>query len=117
MLAFLLLSIATTPPTGVWRGESICTTAASACTNEKVIYYIDPVPNRSDMVQIRADKIVDGKAVTMGTSQWQYDSEKGTLTWETAGRVWRLAVNGNRIDGTLTVPPATLFRRVRLQKD
>jgi len=115
MLA-LLLFLAATPPTGVWRGDSTCTVAASACTNEKVVYYIDPVPKRSDLLQIRADKIVDGKAVTMGTSEFQYDAEKGTLTWETAGRVWRLVVDGNRIDGTLTVPPSTLFRRVRLQK-
>jgi len=115
MLALLLFRVAAAP-TGVWRGDSTCTVAASACTDERVVYYIDPVPNRNDILQIRADKIVDGKAITMGTSEFQYDSQKGTLIWETAGRVWRLVVDKNRIDGTLTVPPATLFRRVKLQK-
>jgi len=53
--------------TGTWRGESLCVTDAPACHNESVVYYIKAVPDRPDLVLIRADKIVDGKAITMGS--------------------------------------------------
>jgi hypothetical protein len=59
-------------PLGVWRGESLCTTAA-ASHDEKVVYYIDAVRDKPDSVFIRADKIVEGKAITMGSWPWRYN--------------------------------------------
>ena len=55
-----------------------------ACHNESVVYYIKDVPFRPDAVLIQADKIVDGKAVTMGTGQWHYDRAQHTLEWRYA---------------------------------
>lgn len=57
---------ATTDPeiaalTGTWRGQSICATDAPACHNETVVCYIKQIPNRTDVVFIQADKLVDGK--------------------------------------------------------
>ena len=80
-------------------------------------YYIADVPNRPDLVTIRADKIVDGKAVTMGTGQWTYDRAHGTLEWRTNERVWLLVLHGNRIEGTLTLADKTVFRKMTLNKD
>jgi len=40
-----------------------------ACRNETVVYYIESAPERPNLVTIRSDKIVDGKAVTMGTAE------------------------------------------------
>jgi hypothetical protein len=105
------------PLTGKWRGESVCTTSTASCHNETVEYYIAGVPGHQDLVTIRADKIVDGKAVTMGTGQWTIDRASRTLEWRTPERVWLLVVNGNRIEGTLTLADKTVFRKMSLKKD
>jgi hypothetical protein len=82
-----------------------------------VVYYIEDVPNHPDLVTIRADKIVDGKAITMGTGQWTHDRSHHTLEWRTSGRVWLLVVDGDRIEGTLTLADKTVFRKMTLKKD
>jgi len=102
---------------GTWRGESLCTTDAAACHNEKVVYYIKDVPDRPDVVEIQADKIVDGKTVTMGTSEYSYDRANHTLEWRTPRQVWLLTVSGDRIVGKLTMADGTVFRKMTLQKD
>ena len=68
---------------GTWRGDSICAAEASACHDERVVYYIRDVPNRPNQVVVQADKIVDGKPITMGTGEWEYDRAGGTLEWRT----------------------------------
>jgi hypothetical protein len=103
---------------GTWRGESLCTTAAtSSCHNETVVYTIADVPNRPNLVNIRADKIVDGKAVTMGTGQWTLDQTHHTLEWRTSRQVWSLVIDGRRIEGTLTLADKTVVRKMTLTKD
>jgi len=104
-------------PVGIWRGESMCTTGASSCHNEKVVYYIEAVPDKPDAMFIRADKIVEGKAITMGSGRWTYHRAKQTLSMESEQRLWLLTINGNRIEGTLTVPDNIVFRRITLAKD
>ena len=102
---------------GTWRGESLCATDASACHNESVVYYIKDVPDRPDLVTIKADKIVNGKAITMGAGEWQYDRVKQTLEWRMPQQVWLLKINGGRMEGTLTRSDGTIFRRMTLKKD
>jgi hypothetical protein len=102
---------------GVWRGESICASNAGACHNENVIYSIKEIANRPAAVFIQADKIVDGRTVTMGSSEWRYDRAEGTLEWRTDRQTWRLKVMGNRIEGSLTLADGTVFRKVTLEKD
>jgi hypothetical protein len=102
---------------GTWRGESLCATNASACHNEKVVYYIKDVPDRPDVVVIQADKIVDGKAITMGMGEWQHDRAQHTLEWRSPRQVWFLKVTGNRIEGTLTLEDKIVFRKMTLAKD
>jgi hypothetical protein len=106
----------TNSPIGVWRGESVCATSAPSCHDEKVVFYIEAIPDQPGAVNIRADKIVDGKAITMGSGPWQYDRSKHTLTTESQQRVWLLTIDGNRIVGTLTVPYNIVFRRLTLTK-
>ena len=113
----LRISAATDSPMGVWRGDSLCTTDAPACKNEKVVYYIEAVADKPGYVSIRADKIVDGKASTMGISEWEYNQAKQTLSWQANQRLWLLTINGKRMEGTLTVPGNVIFRRVTLKKD
>ena len=110
------VSAETSGVAGTWRGESVCATNAPACHNETVIYDIKDVPDRPDLVIIQADKIVSGKAITMGTGQWRHDRARHTLEWRTPQQVWLLKITGNRIEGTLTLADGTVFRNVTLEK-
>lgn len=102
---------------GTWRGNSVCATEASACHNERVVYYIKDVPNRPDVVVIQADKIVDGKTVTMGTGEWRFDRDRSTLEWKMPQQVWLLNVTGSRMEGTLKLADGTVLRNMTLEKD
>ena len=118
---FAAVSLASTAedksPVGTWRGESKCATEVASCRDEHVVYYISAAPNRLDQLSIRADKIVDGTAITMGTGPWAYDPTKQTLSLDSNGRLWLLTIRGNHIDGTLTVNGTTVFRRMTLTLD
>ena len=105
------------PPLGVWRGESICTSGASTCHDEKVVYYIEAIPDKPDSVSIKADKIVDGQAVTMGSGPWRYDRAKKTLSMGPADRLWLVNIKGKTMEGTLTVSGNVVFRRMTLTRD
>jgi hypothetical protein len=104
-------------PVGVWRGESKCTTDAPACHDERVVYYITAIPDRPDSVSVRADKIVDGKAITMGTGPWTWNSNGQTLMMEWRGQIWLMSMHGDRMEGTLTRADKTVFRRMSLTRD
>jgi hypothetical protein len=101
---------------GVWRGESRCALERTACVNETVVYYITAIPDKADVVSIRADKIVDGQALTMGTGEWKHDAARHLLTWDTPRQTWLLKIEGNAIVGTLTLADKTIVRRVTLKK-
>jgi len=102
--------------TGVWHGESICVQQGTACNNEHVAYYIEAIPNHPDQVQIRADKIVNGKAITMGSGPWDFDADHQTLKWKTPRQIWLLSIEGGRMEGTLALTDGTLIRKMTLQK-
>ena len=102
---------------GAWRGDSVCATEASACHNERVVYYIKDAPNRPNLVFIQADKIVDGQPITMGTGEWQYDRARSTLEWRTPQQVWLLKMTGSRMEGTLKLTDGTVLRNMILEKD
>ena len=116
VFAVRLLSSEAPEVIGAWRGESVCVTDAVACRNETVVYYISNSPDGPDRVVIRADKIVDGKAITMGTGPWEYDHAQQTLKWSSPRQVWLLKITGKRIEGTLTLADQTVFRKVGLEK-
>jgi hypothetical protein len=102
---------------GTWRGTSTCTIAAGACHNESVVYYVRDVKDQADVVFIQADKIVAGKAITMGSAQWKYNRALQTLEWSTAKQVWLLRINGTRMAGTLTLADGTVYRNLTLEKE
>lgn len=101
---------------GNWAGDSICQVKNSACRDEKVVYHIAKGSD-ADNVTISADKIVDGKAINMGTGDYTYDRKNGTLINESEGRVWKFTVKGKAMEGTLTMPDKTVYRRVTLKKE
>jgi len=101
---------------GNWSGESLCQAKNSPCQDEKVVYHISQ-SREPGKVKVNADKIVDGKVINMGTLDFTYDKKDGTLVNETSGRVWRLTVKGNSMQGALTLPDKTIYRRITLKKE
>jgi len=99
---------------GEWSGTSLCQVKPSPCHDEEVVYRISK-PHQ-DKVSIQADKIVDGKPVTMGISEWTYDKSRGTLTWKMPRGTWKLTVDADTMDGTLIVPENVLFRKIHLKR-
>jgi hypothetical protein len=102
---------------GVWRGQSSCEQKESACREETVVYRLSPLQDKPGSFSVSADKIVDGKAVNMGTLEFRYVEDQHELVCEYAQGVWRLSVDGEKIEGTLTRPDGSLFRRVALRKE
>jgi hypothetical protein len=101
---------------GNWSGDSICVDRQSACHDEKVVYRISIYQGDTTRVKIQADKIVDEKPVTMGAEDYKFDRELGVLSHEDEHGAWKIVVNGNRLDGTMTVNGAQ-FRKLTLKKD
>jgi hypothetical protein len=99
---------------GNWGGMSLCQVKPSACHDETVVYHLS---NPHDgKITIQADKIIDGKPVAMGTSAWTYDKPTRSLKWEMPRGTWKLVVDGDVMDGTLTGPDNVIFRKVHLQR-
>jgi len=101
---------------GDWRGESSCIAKNTACHDENVVYHVARIAGKPAFVSIVADKIVDGKAVNMGTLEFRYEPDQDVLICEYAQGTWRLEAAGGAMKGTLTRPDKTVFRRVELRK-
>lgn len=99
---------------GDWSGTSLCQVKPSPCHDENVIFRFSKP--HEDNITVQADKIVDGKAVTMGIGEWTYDKSTGTLRWQIPRGDWKLIVNDNAMDGTLIVPDNVVFRKIHLKK-
>jgi hypothetical protein len=106
------------PPqiTGTWRGNSECVQKNSPCHDEINIYRFSEIAGKPGWFSGIGSKVVDGKEIVMGTLQWNYDAERHTLESENSGRTFRLTVAGNKMDGSLTSPDNTVYRRIHLEK-
>lgn len=106
---------------GDWTGESICVGNNPSCHDEKVVYHISVDPADVTRVKIGADKIVDGKPEFMGDIFLKHDAAKQTLTGDLQSPryrgVWEFTINGNTIEGSLTIlPEKTVGRRIRVTR-
>ena len=111
---------------GDWTGESKCVGGNPSCHDEVVVYHLTRSKKDPAKVNLSADKIVNGKPEFMGEFDMTFDAEKMTLTTEftfarTGGKgVWLFHVDGDKMDGTLTVFPENEVGRnvsVRRKKD
>ena len=100
------------PFLGEWHGESKCVAKNTACHDETVVYHVTKA--KSGYALVSADKIVDGAPVNMGTLEFR--SEGDDLICEYPQGVWRIKIEGGKIDGTLTRSDGSVFRRVKLRK-
>ena len=108
---------------GDWTGESKCVGNNPSCHDEIVVYHLTRSKKDAAMVNVSADKIVDGKPDFMGEFDMIYDPVKQTLTSEfkiprTGGKgVWLFQVDGDKMNGTLTVfPENEVGRKVKVTR-
>ena len=109
---------------GTWSGSSVCVDrqAAPACNDEQVVYEINASPGKPNTVTARADKVVDGKRVSMGDLEFTLDAKNSSWTsaldTPQSHALWRLTVNGAMLSGSLTLLPSkAVVRRIDLRKD
>jgi hypothetical protein len=80
------------------------------------VYRFSEVAGRPGWFSGIGSKLVNGKEISMGTLDWNYDAEKHTLKSEDSGATFRLVVDGSRIEGSLTPADHTVYRRIHLKK-
>jgi hypothetical protein len=109
---------------GTWSGSSVCVDrqAAPACNDEQVVYDVNANPGKPNTVTVKADKVVDGKRVSMGALVFTHDAKSGSWTsgFDTPRfhALWRLTVNGAMLTGNLTLLPSkAVVRKINLRKD
>ena len=101
---------------GDWRGDSTCVVRESACHDEDSLYHVTKLAEKPGWFSMKLDKMVDGKPVTMGAVECSYDSAKRTLTCEFARGVFHLAIQDNKMTGTMNLTDGTLWRKLTLKK-
>ena len=99
---------------GEWHGDSTCVARNTACRDEVVVYRISK--QDSGRISVSADKIVNGSPINMGALEFRYDADHDLLICDYAQGIWKLKVDGARMEGTLTRPDNSLFRRVTLTR-
>jgi len=100
---------------GDWKGESIVVAKNTAAKDEVVVWHISKARGPGKL-NVRADKIVNGKSITMGTLAFEYDKTQKTIVCKYKQGVWRLTVDADTLKGTLTLPDQTVLRQVSLEK-
>ena len=101
---------------GTWRGNSVCAVPNSPCRHELNVYRFSGIPGKPNRFSCSASKIVDGKEIVMGSSEWTYDSLKHLLQTVTPNLTIRLTLHHDTPDGSLTLPDSTIYRRIHLTK-
>lgn len=109
---------------GTWSGSSVCVDrqAAPACNDEQVVYEINASPGKPNTATVKADKVVDGKRISMGILEFTREAKSGSWASEfetpRVHALWRLTVNGAMLTGTLTLLPSkAVVRKIDLRKD
>jgi hypothetical protein len=88
----------------------------SACHDEDSLYHVTRLVEKPGWFSMKLDKIVDGKPVTMGTVECSYDSAKQTLSCEFARGAFRFTIQGNKMEGSMTLTDGSLWRKISLKK-
>jgi hypothetical protein len=101
---------------GDWRGQSVCVVRESACHDEDSLYHVTKLPEKPGSFSIKLDKIVDGKPVTMGTTECSYSPAARSLTCEFPRGIMRFTVIGDKMEGTMTLANGTLWRKLALKR-
>lgn len=101
---------------GDWRGASVCVVRDGACHDEDSLYHVTRLAGRPGWFSMKLDKIVDGKPVTMGTTDCSYDSAKRVLTCEFPRGVFRFSIQASNMTGIMNLTDGTVWRKIALRK-
>lgn len=99
---------------GVWRGNSVCLDKNSPCHDEVNVYRFTKIAGRADAFLVTASKVVEGKEIEMGSGEWKYDEKKQVV--ESREPRIRLSIQGDKMQGLLTLPDGTQYRKIYLKK-
>ena len=105
------------PLAGIWKGDAVCATETPSCETERIVLSITDITDKPGYVLIRAERIADGKTISLGAGESQYNRAQHTLVMQAEQRVWTLTVTGEHIEGTLALPDNTVLRRLALRKE
>ena len=110
---------------GTWRGTSTCVNleAAPGCKNEEVIYeFRELTPPAAGKLNVKADKIVDGKVLPMGELDFVWVPAEGAWSCEIqtprVHALWSFKQpSGDELAGTLVLlPDRTLVRKAAARR-
>ena len=101
---------------GTWRGNSECAVKNSPCHDETNVYRFSEVAAQPGWFSGNGSKVVNGKEVSMGTLDWQYDAKSHILESKNPNGIFRFVVGDDKMEGTLLLPDATVYRRIHLTK-
>lgn len=100
---------------GIWKGESICQIKNSPCHDENVVYYISKL-KKDHIIEIKANKIVNGIEEEMGIIQFRYDAKsEEIISISQPNSIWKFKIKQNSMEGTLYSNNA-LFRIISLRR-
>jgi hypothetical protein len=99
---------------GVWRGNSVCTVKDSPCRDEMNVYSFSAVAGKPGTFSGTASKAVGVESFAMGTREFKYDARNHTLESAMPAAVLRLVVEGDKMEGTLTLRDGSVYRRIHL---
>src|SRR5437588_13074976 len=75
---------------GDWTGTSLYQVRPSPCHDEQVVFRLSHP--RQGKINVQADKMVNGKAVTMGADDCSYDPVSRVLSWVSPRGTWKCTV-------------------------
>lgn len=100
---------------GIWKGTSICQVKNSPCHDEIVVYYIS-YPDKDRIIEIKANKMVNGAEEEMGIIQFRFDAKTGDLvSISQPNAIWRFKIKQNTLEGTL-YNNNSLYRVIKVTK-
>ena len=101
---------------GTWRGRSECVVKNRPCHDETNIYRYSEVAAQPGWFSGTGSKVVNGQEISMGTLNWQYDAKSHILESKNPNGLFRFVVDGDKMEGTLVLRDATVYRRIHLAK-
>jgi hypothetical protein len=102
--------------TGTWRGTSECVQKESTCHAESNVYRFTELASKPGWFSGTGSKVLNGKEISMGTLEWQYEPKGHILESRNPNGVFRFVISADKIEGTLFLPDSTPYRRIRLTK-
>jgi hypothetical protein len=101
---------------GTWRGTSRCLPGYPGCTNDQVVYHLEPVPGDSTGFDIQMNKIVSGAEEIGGHLACTLVVPQAALYCSGAIGMWHFRTRGDSLTGGLTLKDQTEARTVTVRR-